>query len=899
MGLRDGAAPRRTRRAAAGAPVATACPYCGVGCGVLASPDGSGGAAIKGDPAHPANAGRLCSKGSALGETLGLEERLLHPEIGAARAGWDDALDLVARRFTETIRAHGPDSVAFYVSGQMLTEDYYVANKLMKGFIGSANIDTNSRLCMSSAVAGHIRAFGSDTVPGTYDDLEAADLVVLVGANLAWCHPVLYQRLAAAKAARPAMRVVVIDPRRTATCALADVHLAIAPGADVALFAGLLNWIGSAGAIDDAYAAAHVAGLDAALAAAAALTPAAVARLTGLAQADVAAFYAEWTRTGRVATLWSQGVNQSADGTDKVGAIINCHLATGRIGRPGMGPFSVTGQPNAMGGREVGGLANLLAAHLDIANPEHRARVQAFWNSPRIAQRPGLKAVDLFRAVGDGRVRALWIIATNPAVSLPEGEAVRAALAACPFVVVSEVSARADTARFAHVRLPALAWGEKAGTVTNSDRTISRQRAFLPPPGEARADWRILADVAARMGWAEAFAWDGPAAVFAEHAALSGVAGRDFDISAWAGCSDADYAAMRPFRWPAPANGPSRERFFAEGGFFTADGRARAAPTPCAPVSAKPAGLPFTLNTGRVRDHWHTLTRTGLSARLSAHVAEPFVEINPADAGRLGVAPAELVELRGEAGRAILPALVTDRVAEGALFAPMHWTAETAPAGRIGGLIVAACDPVSGQPALKSAAVSARRFAAAWRGLAVSRARPEPEEWPQGCAYWARARRKAGWSVELAADAPPDDWIGFARALVGAGSQAEPLAFSDAASGAFRAAFLDDAGRLVGAFFAGRGPVPASRAWLAAALSDAAPDRAALLAGRGPGETPDPGPTLCACFDVGLNVIARAIAGQGLADVEAVGRALLAGTNCGACRPEIARLIATRPRNAA
>ena len=875
------------------APVATSCPYCGVGCGVLAAPDGSGGASVRGDPAHPANAGRLCSKGSALGETLGLEERLLHPEIGGARATWPEALDLVAGRFSETIRDHGPDSVAFYVSGQLLTEDYYVANKLMKGFIGSANIDTNSRLCMSSSVAGHRRAFGADTVPGTYEDIEQADLVVLVGSNLAWCHPVLHQRLAAAKAARPTLRVILIDPRRTATAELADAHLALAPGSDVALFAGLLSWIAREGAIDQAYVSAHVTGLDAALTAASALSLDDIADATGLAQADLAAFYAEWTRTACVVTLWSQGVNQSACGTDKVNAIINCHLAAGRIGRPGMGPFSVTGQPNAMGGREVGGLANMLAAHLDIENPEHRARAQAFWGGPAIAQRPGLKAVDMFRAVGDGRIKALWIVATNPVVSLPEADAVRAALAACPFVVVSEVSARADTGRFAHVRLPALAWGEKEGTVTNSDRTISRQRAFLAPPGEARADWAILCDVAARMGWRDAFAHASAAAIFREHAALSGVAARDFDISAWADCSDADYAAMRPFRWPAPACGATRARFFSEGGFFTDDGRARAVPTPYR--RARPAARPFILNTGRVRDHWHTMTRTGLSPRLSAHVAEPFVEIHPDDAAALGVRPADLVAVRSDTGAALLRALVTDRGPRGALFAPMHWTAETCPAARIGALIAAETDPVSGQPALKSAAVSAGRFAAAWHGLAVSRARPEPP----ACAYWALARRRAGWSVELAGQSAPADWTAFARALVGAAPEAEPLAYRDAATGAFRAAFLDAEGRLLGAFFAGPAPVPASRAWLAAALSQAAPDRAALLAGRGPGATIDPGPIVCACFDVGLNVIARAVAEQGLADLDAIGAALQAGTNCGSCRPELARLLDARAQDAA
>jgi assimilatory nitrate reductase catalytic subunit len=884
------------REEAGPAAVATACPYCGVGCGVLATPDGRGGAAVRGDPDHPANAGRLCSKGSALGETLGLDERLLHPEIDGRRVSWDAALDRVAQGFAETVAAHGPDAVAFYVSGQLLTEDYYVANKLMKGFIGSANIDTNSRLCMASAVAGHRRAFGTDTVPGVYEDLERADLVVLVGSNLAWCHPVLHQRLAAAKAARPGLRVVLVDPRRTATAEIADVHLALAPDTDVALFAGLLNRIAAAGAVDRAWTAAHVAGLDAALAEAARLSPQAAAAATGLDPAALDAFYAEWIATERVVTLWSQGVNQSTRGTDKVNAIINCHLATARIGRPGMGPFSVTGQPNAMGGREAGGLATMLAAHLDLETPAHRDRVRAFWGAPRMAERPGLKAVDLFRAVGDGRVKALWIIATNPVVSMPDAAAVRRAIEGCPFVVVSDVSARADIARLGHVRLPALAWGEKDGTVTNADRTISRQRAFLPPPGEARADWRVLADVATRMGWGAAFSFASPAAVFREHAALSGVAGRDFDISAWAGRDDDAYAAMRPFRWPAPAAGPARERFFADGGFYTPDGRARAVPTPLAPA---PAGTgpdrPFVLNTGRVRDHWHTMTRTGLSPRLSAHVAEPFVEVHPADAARLGLRAADLVELDGAGGRAVLRALVTDATPPGALFAPMHWTADTAAPARVGPLIAAACDPVSGQPALKAAAVAARRFVPAWHGLAVSRRRPAVE----GCAYWSVARRKAGWTAELAGAAAPADWAGFARALLGVADDAEPLVVVDRAAGAARVAFLDAAGRLDGAFFAAPDPVPASRAWLAAALSDAAPDRVALVAGRAAAEAEDAGPTVCACFDVGLYTIVRAVATQGLADVEAVGRALGAGANCGACRPEIARLIADRPGRSA
>ncbi|MCB1420721.1 MAG: molybdopterin-dependent oxidoreductase, partial [Notoacmeibacter sp.] len=462
--------------------VKTTCPYCGVGCGVIATAKPDGRISIKGDPDHPANFGRLCSKGTALGETLGLDGRLLSPEIGGRRAGWDEALNLVADRFRETIEAHGPDSVAFYVSGQILTEDYYVANKLMKGFIGSANIDTNSRLCMASSVAGHRRAFGSDTVPGCYDDLDQADVIVLTGSNLLWCHPVLYQRIAAAKQKRPEMRVVLIDPRRTKTADLADMHLALAPDSDIALFNGLLTRISDADLVRSEWTGKHTTGLQAALGAAHDWTPEAVARATGLPLSDVEAFYSLWCGSEKVVTCYSQGVNQSSHGTDKVNAIINCHLATARIGKPGMGPFSLTGQPNAMGGREVGGLANMLAAHMEIENPDHRALVRDFWGSPAIASRPGLKAVDMFRAVADGRIKAIWIMGTNPVVSMPEADNVADALGRCPFVVVSDVVDDTDTLRLAHVRLPALAWGEKSGTVTNSERRISRQRPFLPAP---------------------------------------------------------------------------------------------------------------------------------------------------------------------------------------------------------------------------------------------------------------------------------------------------------------------------------------------------------------------------------------------------------------------------------
>ncbi len=856
--------------------IRTTCPYCGVGCGVLASRTATG-LTVKGDPDHPANRGRLCSKGSALGETVGLEGRLLAPRIFGQDVAWDDALGLVARRFQKVIAEHGPEAVALYVSGQMLTEDYYVANKLMKGFIGAANIDTNSRLCMASSVAGHRRAFGTDTVPGLYEDLELADLVVLTGSNLAWCHPVLYQRLAAAKAARPEMKVVVIDPRRTATCDLADLHLAIAPGSDAALFNAVLAAIADHGAVNESYLA-GVAGYETALAAAKASDPA----LTGLSPAVLAQFCDLWSRTEKVVTVYSQGINQSATGTDKVNAILNCHLATGRIGRPGMGPFSVTGQPNAMGGREVGGLANMLACHLEIENPAHRAAVQTFWASPAMAERPGLKAVDMFRAVGEGRIKAIWIIHTNPAVSMPDADAVVRALRACPFVVVQDVTADTDTARLAHVLLPATAWAEKEGTVTNSDRTISRQARVLPAPGQARDDWRILAGVARRMGWGAAFDWPNPAAIFREYASLSGVAGllgSDFDISDMANLTDGAYSTLAPFTWPQNAR-QKGGRFFATAQFHTPDGRGRMLPiTPHLPRAVEKGQ--FRLNTGRIRDQWHTMTRTAKSPRLSQHLAEPFLQIHPADAARLDLAAADLVEVKSDNGRALLRALLTTDVAEGEVFAPMHWTAETASAARIDALIPGLVDPISGQPDSKSAVVTVRGFAATWYGFAVSVADVTPKS-----TYWAKSRVTAGWRMELAGAETPQDWLVYASELFML--SAAPSILVDRARGLTRIAHYHN-DQLVAALFVGPEPVALSRDHVASQLGISS--SLAILAGVPGIGQPDPGPTICACLNVGCNTILRAIAG-GARSVGELGRQLGAGTSCGSCRPELNALLA-------
>ena len=858
------------------APIRTTCCYCGVGCGVLARPDGRGGVAITGDPDHPANFGRLCSKGSALGETVGTEGRLLTPQIGGVDTDWDSALSLVADRFKQTIAEDGPDSVAFYVSGQMLTEDYYVANKLMKGFIGSGNIDTNSRLCMASTVAGHRRAFGTDTVPGTYEDLDQADLVVLVGSNLAWCHPVLYQRVLAAREKR-GTKIVVIDPRRTASCDGADMHLAIAPGADVALFNRLLAAIYEGGAIDTAFLR-NTTGFDETLRAAMSEDGE-----TGLRASQAADFCKLWIGTERVVTIFSQGVNQSSSGTDKVNAILNCHLATGRIGKPGMGPFSVTGQPNAMGGREVGGLANMLACHLEIENADHRAALRDFWQAPTMAEAQGLKAVDLFRAVEARQIKALWIIHSNPAVTLPDADRVRDAIATCDFVVVSDITAATDTARLAHVLLPATAWGEKEGTVTNSDRTISRQRAFLPAPGQARPDWAILAGVGQRMGFARAFDFQSPAEIFREYAALSSIAGRfgkDFDVSGLMEIDDATYAALPPTRWPVTA-ARKGGRFFGDGRFFHTDGKAALVPVSArSPAAATAPDLPFRLNTGRIRDQWHTMTRTGLSPRLSAHLAEPFVDIHPADAALLEIGHADLVQLRNAHGRAILRARLTDAVRRAEVFVPMHWTGETAPSARIDALVPSVTDPISGQPESKAAVVDVQRFEAAWYGFAVSARsfRPDTD-------YWAMARTTAGYRAELAGTAPIADWEAVARALFGPG---EIAIVEDKARGTARIA-LFDAGQLVAALFVSPTPVAVMRDYLATLPGS---DGADVLTGITPVGRPDPGPTLCSCFGVGVNTIITAIETDGLISVEAVGAALQAGTNCGSCRPEIAALLA-------
>jgi assimilatory nitrate reductase catalytic subunit len=858
--------------------IRTTCAYCGVGCGISATPTGARSVTIKGDEAHPANAGKLCSKGTHLGETVGLEGRLLHPLIGKRRASWDKALDLVAGKFREAIDRHGPDSVAFYVSGQLLTEDYYVANKLMKGFIGSANIDTNSRLCMSSAVAGHNRAFGEDIVPASYEDLDQADLFVLVGSNAAWCHPIVYQRIQAARAARGA-KLVVIDPRRTESWEGADLHLPLRPGADVALFNGLLAWMDAQGGVDPSYMQRHVdvpddfwdhirSGHDLwSTAATCDIEPALLRR-----------FFELFAATPRTVTLFSQGVNQSIRGADQVNAIINVHLASGRIGKPGAAPFSITGQPNAMGGREVGGLASTLAAHMDFT-PAHVARVGRFWAAPRMAAKPGLKAVDMFRAIGEGRIKALWVMATNPAVSLPDAGRVREALARCPFVVVSDIIADTDTSAHAHVRLPAAGWGEKDGTVTNSDRTISRQRAFLSLPGEAKPDWWIVKEVARRLGWRSAFAYDRPADIWREHARLTAYqndGARLLNLRAHAAIDNDAYDGLTPFRWGGAP--------FADGRFPTPDGKARLVAVRQMDRQRPLRDWPMTLNTGRYRDQWHTMTRTGLSPKLARHREEPLVEVHPDDAQALGLADRDLARVSTPQGESLFRVAISQGQRPGEIFTPIHWTDRTSSGGRAGLLPRPLVDPHSGQPGFKSTPARIDRQPVEWTGFLILRGQ-EPAGVP--CLWWTRIAVPGGALYELAGNGDP----ARLESRLPAGQRVEAI---DDARGSRRVANIRD-GKLAAVLFVTRSGGLPSRDWLVEQLAADHVD-AMVLAARGVGAHADKGPTICACFDVGLNQIIAAIRRQNLVDVPAIGQAIGAGTNCGSCRPALAAILAQSSR---
>ncbi|QIO09013.1 nitrate reductase [Acinetobacter lanii] len=896
----------------------TTCPYCGVGCGVTAQviTTASGKhVSVKGDIEHPANYGKLCIKGSNLADTLGLQSRVLAPMLGRQgqriSSNWEDALDSIANKLQQCIDQYGRDSIAFYVSGQLLTEDYYVANKFVKGYLGTANIDTNSRLCMSSAVAAHKRAFGEDLVPASYEDFEHTDMVVLVGSNTAWCHPVLYQRIMKAKEQRD-LFVVVIDPRFTSTCETADLHLPILPGQDVALFNGLLQYLMQHGYIDQDFIEQHTQGLEAALASSQSeASIEAVSLRTGIALEKLQQFYTQFACTEKVMTLFSMGVNQSSRGVDKANSIINCHLLTGKIGKLGAAPFSMTGQPNAMGGREVGGLANMLASHMELDNPKHRELVQSFWQSPSMAETVGLKAVDLFHAVESGKIKAIWIMATNPVVSLPDADQVKRALDKCELVVVSDICLDTDTTQYADVLLPALGWGEKDGTVTNSERRISRQRAFLQAPGQAKADWWAISQVAQRLGFA-GFDYQNSHEIFIEHAQLSAygntsLSDRDqaqhfryFNLNGLTGLSKSEYDALTPIQWPVWLKGQKESdvaRLFSQGEFSHPNGKARLiATTAIDPVHQVDNEHPLILNTGRIRDQWHTMTRTGLSANLATHRAEPYCELHPQDALKYGIRDAELVEVRSKWGLCVLRAQVMDNIRRGQIFAPIHWNDQVASDARIGKVVNPVVDPISGEPEFKHTPVMIQPFYVQWQGVLYVRQGFDTvvAQKIKNSMWWIKVMTEKAIRYELADRQKFSHSTQQIKTLLPFEDESfEWLNLEDASSQISHTVILQHGVLIASLYIAPKALLP-DRDWVASLFKRerlSAMHRKALLAGQAISMGNNDGPLVCSCFKVGKYKIMETIKTQNITHEKQVTTCLKAGGNCGSCLPEIRGLI--------
>lgn len=887
------------------------CPYCGVGCGVVSN---KGSATIAGDLLHPANFGRLCVKGTALAETLNTQGRLLQPVVDGMPADWTLALTTAASRLKKIIAEHGPGSVAMYLSGQLLTEDYYVANKLLKGFIGSSHLDTNSRLCMASTVAGHKRAFGEDVVPGCYEDLELADLTVLVGSNLAWAHPVLFQRLLAAKAANPEKKIVVIDPRRTATAESADLFLPIRPGTDVAMFSGLLAYLARQGQLDTDFTEQHCTGLTQTLEAAQCWQNIAqLADYCDVPVSDLTTFFQWFGATARTVTVFSQGINQAANGTDKVNAIINVHLATGRIGKPGACPLSVTGQPNAMGGREVGALANQLAGHLrfpseltgidETPDAEWQA-LRQFWRAPDLVQQGGYTAVDLFAAIGRGEIKAVWIMATNPVVSMPQADLVKQALQRCELVLVSDIYQDSDTVAQAHIVFPALGFAEKDGTVTNSERRISRQRAFLPAPGEARADWQIVCDVAKALGFAHGFNYQNPAQIFREHAALTTLCNngrRALDLTACRAMSDAAYDAWQPQQWPLPQVGYDSARLFANGQFYTADRKAKLVPLSGLEVLPRQGG-DFVLNSGRIRDQWHTMTRTGRVPALMQHQSEPFVAMHPNDARRYQLKDGDLVELSNALGIFRGRAQLTDAQRCGELFVPMHWSGQFGFLSRCDVLYDDSRDPISRQPAFKQGQVQLKKLVVSAELVLFSR---QPDLLPQLhglCSYVVTVPHANMSEYRMALTVPANALAQLisliSHQLISAIQQSAagtpPEQIQAQAPQHWRQAYVQD-DQLQALLYAGPTLPALDRVWLNQCFANrlTATTRRQLLRGALL-EAGDCSALVCSCFQVRQQSIQQAIT-KGARCSASLGQQLKCGTGCGSCLPEIRQLLQHAP----
>ncbi len=923
------------------------CSYCGTGCGVLIESQNGRIVNVQGDPNHPANFGRLCTKGSTLhltaAEHIQKQTRLLTPKLRGTRAealapcSWDDALNTAADKLAAIMKAHGPESIGFYGSGQLLTEDYYVFNKLVKGLIGTNNIDTNSRLCMSSAVAGYKATLGVDAPPACYEDFDHARTLFIVGANTAYAHPILFRRIEDARRANPDLKLIVADPRRTETADMADLFLQIQPGTDVALFHGMLHVMLKENLVDADYIRQHTEGFDTLQALVQDYPPATTAALCGIAEADLIQAARRFGAQGPTLSLYCQGLNQSSRGADKNATLINLHLATGQIGKPGAGPFSLTGQPNAMGGREVGGMANLLSAHRDLANPQHRAEVATLWGVPDVPAQPGLTAVEMFEAAARGEIKALWIACTNPAQSLPDQATVRRALEQVELVIVQEAFGTTATCAYADILLPATTWGEKDGTVTNSERRISRVRPAIAPAGQARHDWAIFTDLGRRLeqrlpqrtarypeGMSTLFPYDSAESVWNEH--RESTRGRDLDIT---GLSYAILEQQGPQQWPMPeGHTQGQARLYADGVFPTSNGRARFSSAPYAPVAeATDQDYPFSLNTGRLRDQWHGMSRTGNLGRLFGHVSEPCVELNPDDMTRLKVKDGDLIELRSRRGMLYAPAKANDAIAKQQAYVAMHWGQEflsghdhqgQAITG-VNGLTSPRFCPTAKQPELKHAAVQLAGASLPWRLVAVAwlpqdqalqmreALKPLMAEFPfSSCVPFGREPSENGKVGVLfraaAAQACRPETRQQIEAILGI-EGADLMRYDDNQTAQHRRVKLTkhENGVRVAAFLLA-GDI-SSEEWIRPVLQE---EQLADVYGRAllaPGATPpvavaSKGRQVCACFNVTEPSILDTLkacpsqsaqsADQQLTHLQGT---LKCGTNCGSCVPELRKII--------
>jgi ferredoxin-nitrate reductase len=704
----------------------TMCPYCGVGCGLLVQVRDGRVTKVKGDPDHPASLGDLCAKAVHLPPVLHGPDRLLYPSLRQRRDAplervpWELAIRVAADRVREIVKTHGPDAVAFYASGQLLTEEYYLASKLAKGFVGTNNFDTNSRLCMASAAAGYARSLGSDGPPASYEDIDLADCFLLLGTNTADCHPVTFKRIRRRKRQAPDdVSVIVVDPRWTETADLADLHLSLRPGSDIALLNAMLHVLWREDLLDRRFITEHTAEWESVREVIERYPPARAAALTGLSTDAIVATALRFGRARSALSLWSMGINQSHVGTDKNAAIINLHLATGQIGRPGSGPLSLTGQPNAMGGRETGGLAHLLPGYRLVADADARAAVERHWAVPagRLPSTPGRAALEIFEGLTSGEVRAVWIICTNPAASMPELDLVEKALRQADLVIVQDAYHPTETTRFADILLPAAQWPEKAGVMTSSERRLTYLPKLVEPPGEALPDAEILTRFAHEMGWKEAFSHASASEIFDEFAALT--AGRICDYS---GVSHARLQRGGPLQWPVPAaDHAGTARLYTDGRFPTADGRARFVPIEHAePLEPADHRFPLILTTGRVRDHWHTRTRTGKAPALAARTPEPIFEIGLGDARRAGIQDGDFVEIASRRGKAVAQCRVSAAIREGTCFLPFHWGRQAGFYKSANNLTLGGRDPLSRQPELKACAVRVRRVAGNVRQAAAT-----------------------------------------------------------------------------------------------------------------------------------------------------------------------------------